>query len=114
MARHYLLAFTNPTPGKEEEFNRWYDERHVPDLLAVTGLISAQRFALTDATGQGMPGWTYLALYELETGELPALMEEVRSRLGTDAVPVSDGVDSPSAGGLIATALAAGVKAKND
>jgi len=114
MARHHLLAFTNPVPGREEEFNRWYDERHVPDLLAVPGFVSAQRFALTDATGQGKPGWTYLALYELETDDPDALMRDVRSRLGTDAMPVSDTLDPETPAGLIATALTARVLAKND
>ena len=112
MARHHLLAFTNPVAGREDEFNRWYDERHVPDLLAVPGFVSAQRFALSDATGQGKPGWTYLALYELETDDLPALMEEVRSRLGTDAIPVSDALDPNTPAGLIATALTARIPAK--
>ena len=112
MARHHLLAFTNPAPGREEEFNRWYDEQHLTDMLAVPGFISGQRFALRDATGQGKPGWTYLALYELETDDLDGLMEEVRSRLGTDAIPVSDALDSKTAGGMIATALTARVPAK--
>lgn len=70
MTSHRLLAFTNPVAGREDEFNRWYDERHVPDLLAVPGIVSAQRFALTDATGEGKPAWSYLALYELETDHL--------------------------------------------
>jgi hypothetical protein len=113
MARHQLLAFTNPVAGREADFNCWYDERHVPDLLAVPGFVSAQRFALTDATGQGRPGWSYLALYELETDDPDALMAEVRCRLGTDAMPVSDTLDSTTAGGLIATALTARVLAES-
>jgi hypothetical protein len=105
MAKHLLLAFTNPVAGREEEFDRWYDERHAPDLLAVPGFVSAQRFALTDATGQGRPGWTHLALYELDTDDPNALMAEVRSRLGTEAMPVSDTLDPTTPTGLIATAL---------
>ena len=112
MARHHLLAFTNPAPGREAEFNRWYDEQHLPDMLAVPGFVSGQRFALSDATGQGKPGWTYLAMYELETDDPDALMAEVRARLGTDAIPVSDTLDSATAGGLVATALTARVMAK--
>ena len=113
MAKHLLLAFTNPGAGREEEFNRWYDERHVPDLLAVPGFVSAQRFALTDATGQGRPGWTHLALYELETDAPNALMAEVRSRLGTEAMPVSDTLDPTTPTGLIATALTARTLARS-
>ena len=112
MARHHLLAFTNPITKHKNEFNRWYDERHVPDLLAVPGFVSAQRFALTDATGQGRPGWTYLALYELETDDPDGLMTEVRSRLGTEQMPVSDTLDPTTPAGLVATALTARVMAK--
>jgi hypothetical protein len=28
MARHILLAFSNPLEAREEEFNAWYDGRH--------------------------------------------------------------------------------------
>ena len=48
MAKHHLLAFPNPVAGREDEFNRWYDGQHLPDMLAVPGFVSGQRFALTD------------------------------------------------------------------
>ncbi len=112
MARHHLLAFTNPVAGREEEFNRWYDDQHVPDLLAVPGFISAQRFHLSDATGQDNPGWTYLALYEIETDDPQAVMAEVRARLGTDAMVVSGSLDPTSPMGLLAEAITPVVKAK--
>jgi len=114
MARHHLLAFTNPAPGREAEFNHWYDERHVPDLLAVPGFVSAQRFQLTDATGQGSPGWSYLALYEIESDDPDAVMVEVRARLGTDAMPVSGALDPATPKGLIASAITARVMAKRE
>ena len=112
MTTHRLLAFTNPVAGREDEFNRWYDEQHVPDLLAVPGIVSAQRFALSDATGEGQSQWSYLALYELETDDPDALMKEVRSRLGTEAMPVSDALDSTTTGGLIARAITMRLPAK--
>ncbi len=112
MARHYLLAFTNPAPGCEEAFTRWYDGRHLADLLAVPGFISAQRFALSDASGQGDVGWSSLALYELETDNPDALMADVRARLGTEAMPVSDALDPATPMGLIATAITPRLAAK--
>jgi hypothetical protein len=112
MAKHHLLAFTNPVAGREAEFNRWYDEQHVPDLLAVPGFVSAQRFALTDATGQDKAGWSYLAFYELDTEDPDALMAEVRSRIGTAAMPVSGALESATTGGLIATAITTRILAK--
>ena len=33
MATHRLIVFTQPTEGKEDEYNRWYDEVHLGDVL---------------------------------------------------------------------------------
>jgi hypothetical protein len=46
--------------GAEVEFNRWYNEVHLPDVLACPGFVSSTRYECTD----GQP--RYLALYELE------------------------------------------------
>ena len=39
-----FLVFTNPVKGKEREFNEWYDTVHVPEVLGIPGVLSAQRF----------------------------------------------------------------------
>src|SRR5689334_19324828 len=46
MARASLFVYTNCELGKEDEFNRWYDDVHVPDMLSIDGIVSAQRFEL--------------------------------------------------------------------
>ena len=46
MTKHVLIALTNPVEGREQEFNEWYDNQHVPDFLALPGCVSAQRFKL--------------------------------------------------------------------
>ncbi|MCE2510411.1 MAG: hypothetical protein J4G10_05475 [Alphaproteobacteria bacterium] len=66
--KHLLLVLSNPTEGQEKEFNRWYDELHLDEMLATTKCTSAQRFKLTDDQ------WTksahnYLAVYEVEADD---------------------------------------------
>lgn len=56
-----LFAATDADPNHEEEFNRWYDERHVPQRLALPGVTSARRFQVVE----GAP--KYVALYELDS-----------------------------------------------
>jgi hypothetical protein len=51
-------------PEMEEEFNRWYDEEHIPNLLKVPGILSAKR-AIN--TGKGPK---YIAVYEHENKEV--------------------------------------------
>ena len=46
-------------PAHEDAFNRWYDNVHIPDLLACPGWLSARRFMALDG------GPKYAAVYEI-------------------------------------------------
>ena len=50
--KHLIAVLTGPTPGKQAEFNDYYENLHLGEVLATTGWDSAQRFVLTDEVGQ--------------------------------------------------------------
>ena len=52
----------------EAEFNRIYDEDHVPTILKVPGVRSCKRYRLENSTVPGMP--RYLAIYETDSAEV--------------------------------------------
>ena len=96
MARYVILALTNPTEGKEGEFNRWYDDHHIDDVIDVPGFVSARRFRLAERQYQQnrTPNrHRYLALYEIETDDLDATLDDLYSRVGTPAMLMSDAID---------------------
>lgn len=47
-------------PAHEAAFNRWYDQVHIPALLACPGWLSARRFVSLEG------GPRYAAVYEVE------------------------------------------------
>ena len=49
------------TKEKEEEFNRWYNEEHLPQILQFKGAVSARRYKAI----LGEDKYQYLALYEM-------------------------------------------------
>lgn len=81
MAKHLLVVLTNAADGRDEEFNRWYNDVHLGDVLGVDGFVGAQRFAL-DAVG-GDPPHRYLALYEIETDDIDAAVQKLGASAGT-------------------------------
>jgi hypothetical protein len=59
-----LLVMIDIDPDFEAEFNAWYAEEHIPERVACTGFLSAQRYVAVEG------GPKYLALYELENPEV--------------------------------------------
>lgn len=60
-----LVNGMSAAPEGEEDFNRWYNEEHIPALSAVPGCILARRFVSTNGCPQ-----KYLALYHLESPDV--------------------------------------------
>ncbi len=56
----FLLVFMHPPPAIEEEFNAWYDSEHIPERLAVPGILTGLRY-------MNLRGGTprYMAMYDL-------------------------------------------------
>jgi hypothetical protein len=91
--RYAMLVFANPIPGKEVEFNEWYSNTHMGDLVQLPGWTGAQRFRIiTNVTPRPSVagyGHGYLIIWDLEdTDANPALARMTaaiaggKSRLG--------------------------------
>ncbi|MGH7061595.1 MAG: hypothetical protein ACREFH_14505 [Stellaceae bacterium] len=65
----YLYVVQMDVPAHlEAEFNRIYDEDHVPTILKVPGVRSCTRYRLAHSTVATMP--RYLAVYECDNAEV--------------------------------------------
>ncbi len=61
--RGLLMVYVDVPVELEDEFNRWYDEEHIPERLAIPGVLDAARYV----AARGGP--KYLACYEIESAE---------------------------------------------
>lgn len=61
--RAIMLALTNSVPGREAEFNTWYDDVHVKDLVAVPGIVAAQRYVVVPSNDATTAPYQYLTIY---------------------------------------------------
>jgi len=78
----------------EDAYNDWYSNQHVHDVADIPGVVSAQRFRLTDHgdTG-GESKWQYMALYNLKTDNVSQVLEDLGARAGTDRMPMHEALD---------------------
>ncbi len=63
---HHMLVFTSAVEGREDEFNKWYDEVHLAEVLTVPQFVAARRYVATDESLGGPGPRKYLAVYEIE------------------------------------------------
>lgn len=103
MTKYTWIVFTNAAPGREEEFDRWYNEVHVPDLMRVPGITGVVRARLgpsqtkmTDAGIALVPSseaglaFGYVAIYAIETDDIDTVLKTVATRAGTDEMVMSE------------------------
>jgi hypothetical protein len=86
------MVATNPTPGRDDEYNDWYTNRHLAEILAmVDGCVAAQRFRVVDpADGPHR----YLAFYEFEA-DSPQAVHAALAKAGP-ALAMTDALDMAS------------------
>ncbi len=90
--KHVFVVLTNAKDGEDDVFNDWYTNAHVPDVLAVPGIVRAERFEISEAQMREDTPYRYCAIYEIETDDLEGVMQELRNRAGTDAMPLTPAI----------------------
>ena len=105
-----MIVFSNPVAGREAEYNDWYQNVHLKQVLALAGFKSAQRFRLALNMSQDRAAHPYLAIYEIETDDLAAVMQAVQNTAGTEQLVVSGALDTANAFPAIYEELAPALK----
>ena len=92
MDRTVLVVLSKPVEGREADYNSWYNDQHLHDVLAVPGFVSVERLKR-----HGVPvsshAWTYCALYEIDHPRPEDAVADMMARIGTDSMPISDALD---------------------
>jgi hypothetical protein len=93
MGSYVMVAQSRAKPGRDDEYNEWYDTTHLPDMCAIPGVKSGRRFEATPIS-MGQPGLLYLAIYELEADDPSTIMAEMGKRFENGTIRVCDALDA--------------------
>ncbi len=81
--RGLLMVYVDAPATYEDEFNRWYNEEHIPERLAIPGVLNAARYEAV----RGEPH--YLACYELHAVDPAYVAAQDWEPLCPQSVPVA-------------------------
>lgn len=104
MPKLLVVALNGFVEGQEAEYNRWYDQEHIPALLRTPGMMRARRFKIinTIKLPEGV-SWPYLAVYEIETDDAAAFFKA----MGANAGEFSPAMDRSRSASIIAIEMSA-------
>lgn len=105
MKDYAYVVLSGPVAGGEEEYNRWYSDRHLQDVIAVPGFVSAQRFKMIDAASTGGPAQRYMAIYTMRTDDPDALLERLRTLVETGQMEMSPAFDQENLATILYEAI---------
>jgi len=98
MPKYNMIVLSRPVEGHEEEYNDWYNNIHLPEVLGTEGFVAAQRFKLAGGPDAPAP---YLAIYEVESDDYAASLAKLFERVDEGKIAISSALDQ-------STAIAAG------
>ena len=87
--RYILQVSSRAMPGRDADYEQWYESTHMGEVLALDGFVAAERFRKTGQDGQV----EFVANYEVETDDRDALLQSLFAAAPnmnmTDAIDVT-------------------------
>jgi hypothetical protein len=87
-----MLVLASPAAGREAEFNRWYDDEHLPQMLAIDGFVRARRYRAMTPTGQAPAAHGYVTIYEIEVDAVDDAVAALTAARASGALGSSDAI----------------------
>lgn len=89
MPKGILLVHSRPSSSDDvDTYHRWYDETHIPEILAVEGFTSARRLRSTD-------GESYVVVYDVDDVDAAQAAMADAQKTGSMSPPAGVQLDPP-------------------
>jgi hypothetical protein len=95
MGRYVMVVQSRAMPGRDDDYNRWYDTIHFADICAIPGIKSGRRFEATPIQ-IGPAGQPYLSIFEIEVDDPATIMAEMGKRAASGLIRPTDALDHAS------------------
>lgn len=92
MPNYKMVVMSRPAAGREDEYNTWYQDVHLRELVALPGFKSARRFRHARSLAEGEV-YPYMSIYEIETDDIDAVLNNLRGTAARGDLTMSDAID---------------------
>ena len=102
MAKKYkMVVFTNAVEGRDEDFNDWYQNTHLKQIVSIKSFVQAQRFRFHTSIVPGSPDSSrYMAIYDIETDDINAALGAMNDLAASGRMPLPESMGQPIIGAV--------------
>jgi hypothetical protein len=92
-----FLMFSSPADAeRESEYNDWYENVLIADVLKIPGVVAARRYRLADDQGAMFTGFAngnrYLAMYDIDGSDPKSVNAEIMTRVADGRIRLVPGL----------------------
>jgi hypothetical protein len=96
-----MVVFTNSVAGREKEFNEWYQNVHLKDIVGIKCMDSAQRFRFNMNIVPGSADLApHLAIYDIETDDIQRVIKEMNDLAASGRMPLTEAMSKDIVGAV--------------
>jgi hypothetical protein len=97
MTKFAFLMFSSPAEvEREDEYNDWYQNVLITDVLRIPGVVGARRYRLADQQGAAFAGIAngnqYLAMYDIDGSDPATVNAEIAARIADGRIHLAPGL----------------------
>ena len=96
MPQYKMVVMSDPVEGREKDYNQWYQEVHLPELVALEGIRSARRLRRVRTLGE-RETYSNMVIYEIEADDIDAVLDNLVSVAMDGQITMSDAIDRKNA-----------------
>jgi len=97
MAKFIMVVLSHPPNAEIDraDYDRWYSERHIPEVLQLPEFISARRYELAEHVSGNDP-FPYITHYEIEADSAEAAKKALIDAAMSGQFYMLEGLDTSS------------------
>ncbi|MFE4513678.1 hypothetical protein ACFRMQ_05655 [Kitasatospora sp. NPDC056783] len=89
MSTYFITVLADVHEGREKDFHAWYENKHIPEILEVPGIVSVRRMTLNENQiaadeSHSQDHYGFLTLIEIETEDFDTTLDGISKLDGSE------------------------------
>ncbi|MFN3233671.1 MAG: hypothetical protein ACE363_16145 [Alphaproteobacteria bacterium] len=97
MEKHLVIIKSNAVAGREADYEAWYNNIHLGEVLQVPGFLTGQQYRTPPSPDGSPPSHSHTAVFEVESDDITATLTQLGEEFASGRMTATDALDTNTA-----------------